>query len=176
MMWHILFPVLLVFFAFSVRAMYRRARPAIAARKEREQALADYQEKIRAIIPAAPPEPTHEPSAAIQAAVDLARRHFPDFVIAFERRNVQQHFSAKGRFRAASRFELLWVTVTAIENNVIFGVLDNNPAKLKSLHAGSKVKIERDDLYDWLIAVDHKIIAGGFTIQALHDAAKSGDA
>jgi uncharacterized protein YegJ (DUF2314 family) len=100
------------------------------------------------------------------AAVREARRRWPEFVAAFEQRDSGQIFSVKIPLRQKGRTEYMWMSVSALENDMIYGRLDNEPVKVKHLRAGDRVRIPVSDLHDW-IYTRGDFLAGGFTIAAL---------
>lgn len=107
-----------------------------------------------------------EDDPEMAAAVAEARRRWPEFVTAFENRTDSQHFAVKAPFTEGEHREYMWLSVTGIENNIIFGKLDNDPGALKNLHCGSTVRVPVAQLNDWIIADDDDM-TGGFTIEVL---------
>ena len=105
------------------------------------------------------------------AAVREARRRWPEFVAAFEQRDSGQIFSAKIPLREKGRTEYMWVSVSALENGMIYGRLDNEPVKVKNLGVGSRVRVPVGDLHDWLYTRGD-LLAGGFTIDVLANVPK----
>lgn len=82
------------------------------------------------------------------AASAEARRRWPEFVAAFEKR-AGENFGVKAPITAGGNTEFIWLTVTAIENDVIYGELGNEPISLEKLKLGSRVKTKLADLNDW---------------------------
>ncbi len=107
-----------------------------------------------------------EGDAAMKAAVEEARRRWPEFVAAFTQRRDDQQFSAKGPFREGDNSEFMWIMVTAIEGEEIVGELGNDPVNLKKLKIGDPVRMKLVDLNDWII-VGGDEMTGGFTIKVL---------
>jgi uncharacterized protein YegJ (DUF2314 family) len=60
----------------------------------------------------------------------------------------------------------MWVTVTGIENDVIYGTLDSDPVNVTSVKADERVKVRLSDLNDW-IYMEEKTVIGGFTTKVL---------
>lgn len=107
----------------------------------------------------------------MQAAVNEARRRWPDFVAAFETRHdqpggVEPPFLVKAPFTDGEHVEYMWVRVTGIENQVIYGVLENMPANVQAIRVGQRVRVRLDNLNDWMCVLDGKP-AGAFTLQVL---------
>ncbi len=103
----------------------------------------------------------------MKAAVQIARDRWPEFVEAFENRTDKQHFAMKARFEEHDSVEFMWVTVTAIEGDHVLGVLDSDPADVKSLLCGDRVRVTLDNLNDWMFVDGDEEPVGGFTIAVL---------
>jgi uncharacterized protein YegJ (DUF2314 family) len=102
----------------------------------------------------------------LRAAVAKARKHWPQFVTAFENRRSDQTFSVKARIGDESLAEFMWVAVTGLENGWIYGRLDNDPIELESIRCGDRVRVHLRELNDWLFT-DGDHVKGGFTIDVL---------
>ena len=61
---------------------------------------------------------------------------------------------------------------TAIENDIIYGRLGNEPGNLPGLALGSKVKSSVSQLNDWCYVDPQGELQGGVTIKVVHDAMK----
>jgi uncharacterized protein YegJ (DUF2314 family) len=105
------------------------------------------------------------------AAVREARRRWPEFVAAFEQRDQGQLFSVKVPVREGKQTEYMWLSVSALENEMIYGRLDNEPVSMKRLHAGDRLRVPVRDLNDWLYTRGDTL-AGGFTIDVLSNGHK----
>jgi uncharacterized protein YegJ (DUF2314 family) len=105
------------------------------------------------------------------AAVREARRRWPEFVAAFEQRQSGQIFSVKVPVREGKQTEYMWVSVSALEHEMIYGRLDNEPVAMKRLHAGDRLRVPVRDLNDWLYTRGDTL-AGGFTIEVLANTPK----
>lgn len=109
----------------------------------------------------------------MQAAVAEAQRRWPEFVAAFESRGADDDtpFAVKAPFGADENREFMWVEVTGIENEIVYGILKNEPAGIPELHEGDRVKVAVPDVNDWLAIVDDEP-HGGFTIKVLAEQSK----
>jgi uncharacterized protein YegJ (DUF2314 family) len=105
------------------------------------------------------------------AAVREARRRWPEFVAAFEQRETGQLFSVKVPVREGKQTEYMWLSVSALEHEMIYGRLDNEPVHMKRLHAGDRLRVPVRDLNDWLFTRGDTL-AGGFTIEVLSNTPK----
>jgi uncharacterized protein YegJ (DUF2314 family) len=125
-----------------------------------------------------PPAPT-PPAPAIEvsdddprmlAAVTEARRRWPEFLEAFNRRKPSQSFSVKMPFRddPAGDAEFMWVEVISIDGNTIHGSLVNQPFYVRSLTMHDSVEVRLADLNDWIFTQDGQSI-GGFTSEILDE-------
>lgn len=122
--------------------------------------------------------PTHAPIVNIDgddprmvAAVEEARRRWPEFVVAFRNRggDVDEPFVIKARFAEGENEEFMWVSVQQIEGEQITGRLDNSPAALTGVKEGDTVTVALADLNDWLYGADGKPV-GGFTMKVMGEA------
>ena len=102
------------------------------------------------------------------AAVAKARKTWPDFVSAFEK-GAGKSFSVKAPITVGGNTEYIWLSVTAIENDVIYGKLDNDPVSLGNLRLGSKTKVSVAELNDWAYVGD-KGPVGLFTTKVITQA------
>jgi uncharacterized protein YegJ (DUF2314 family) len=106
-------------------------------------------------------------------AVEKARQDWPTFVAAYESRT-GDNFSVKAPVTHGGNTEFIWISVTAIEGERIYGELGNDPADLGPLKYGSKVSVLVADLNDWCYGDSEGEMIGGFTIEALQKAARRG--
>jgi uncharacterized protein YegJ (DUF2314 family) len=102
----------------------------------------------------------------LRVAVAKARKKWPEFVAGFERRQPDQTFSVKARIGDEDTAEFMWVSVTGLEHGWIYGRLDNDPIELSSIRCGDRVRVQVEDLNDWLYTNGDEMI-GGFTIEVL---------
>jgi len=105
------------------------------------------------------------------AAVEKARTSWPKFVAAYEA-NEGENFSVKAPVTAGDNTEFIWISVTAIEGDLIYGELANDPADLGKLKLGSKVSVPLEELNDWCYMDRKGNLTGGFTIEAVHKASR----
>lgn len=100
------------------------------------------------------------------AAVEAARRTWPDFVGAFENRTPDQTFSVKAPLRDSTGCEQIWLTVTALENDIIYGIVGNEPVRLKRYKLDDRARVPLSELSDWMYFDDGEL-RGGYTIEVL---------
>ncbi len=121
------------------------------------------------LAPSAPPPhlvsiPDDDPQ--LSAAVTEAHRRFGEFLSAFAHRTDADHFAVKARFMDDYGREYMWLTVTAVDAQHIYGQLDNDPATVRAVRRGQPVRVSRAGLNDWLFTQGAERI-GGFTVKVL---------
>lgn len=106
----------------------------------------------------------------MQAAVAEARRRWPDFVSAFEKRDLYDHspFMIKAPFTDGTHTEFMWVQVTGMENQIVYGTLENTPANVSAVEEGDIVRVKVGEINDWLCTIEGDM-AGAFTMKVLND-------
>lgn len=104
-------------------------------------------------------------------AVAQAKREWPQFVAAYEAQ-AGENFTVKAPVSRDGNTEFIWIEVTCLEGERIYGTLGNDPANLPGLQLGSKVSVLLDDLNDWCYIDPQEKMQGGFTIDALQKAAR----
>lgn len=104
------------------------------------------------------------------AAVEKARDSFPEFVTAFEHQ-AGENFGIKAPVTRGDNTEYIWVTVTGIENEIIYGELANEPMDLGDLKIGSRVRVNVSELNDWAFFDTSGEPHGLFTVAVLQEAA-----
>ncbi|HXG60054.1 MAG TPA: DUF2314 domain-containing protein [Planctomycetota bacterium] len=107
----------------------------------------------------------------MQQAVARARADWPRFVAAFEAQ-AGTFFSVKAPVSHSGNTEFIWISVTRLEGERIYGELNNEPANLGPLRLGSKVSVPVAELNDWCFMDPQGKLVGGFTIAAVHQAAR----
>jgi uncharacterized protein YegJ (DUF2314 family) len=105
------------------------------------------------------------------AAVAEARRRWPEFVAAFETQT-GRNFSAKIPITREGHTEFIWLDVTALEHNIVYGALGNEPMNLPGLKLGSRVKAKVQKVNDWCYMDHAGDLIGGFTVKVLEDVMK----
>ncbi len=107
-----------------------------------------------------------ESDPLMMRAVQEARERWPEFVAAFEERQAGDVFAVKAPLSDGDMTEFMWLSVGAIENNIIFGRLDNDPVSIGRIKSGDRVRVAVDDLNDWLYTSGSQQ-HGGFTVAVL---------
>jgi uncharacterized protein YegJ (DUF2314 family) len=117
------------------------------------------------IIPVADDDP------ALVAAVAEARQSWPRFVAAYEQQ-AGRNFGVKAPVTHSGNTEFIWLTVTALEGDRVFGELANDPGNLGPLKLGSKVSVPVADLNDWCYLDAQGKIQGAYTVAAVMEASR----
>jgi len=107
----------------------------------------------------------------MKQAVEKAHETWPEFVAAYEK-NAGENFSVKAPVTHGDTTEFIWLSVTALEGDKIYGELGNDPADLGPLKLGSKVSVPVSDLNDWCYVDSQENLVGGFTIEAVQKASR----
>jgi uncharacterized protein len=112
--------------------------------------------------------------AAMQAAMQKARDHFPEFwktITDDRKRTVPIHGDAlvKAYFVDANKpdaGEHMWVSEVEYDGKIISGTLVDAPEYVRSVKANQKVSFPLERLSDWLYIQDGKAV-GAFTVKLL---------
>ena len=107
----------------------------------------------------------------MKQAVASARENWPKFVAAYEAQ-AGENFAVKAPVTQGSNTEFIWITVTALEGELVYGELANHPSNLGSLKLGSKVPVRVAEINDWCYIDSQGNVAGGFTIEAVRKASR----
>lgn len=104
-------------------------------------------------------------------AVKAARETWPKFVAAFEA-GAGENFAIKAPVSRDGNTEFIWITVTTIEGDRVYGTLANDPNNLGKLKYGSKVSVQSGELNDWGYIDPKGTFVGGYTIEAVKRASR----
>jgi uncharacterized protein YegJ (DUF2314 family) len=107
----------------------------------------------------------------IKQAVQKARQDWPRFLAAYEAK-AGENFSVKAPVTHGGHTEFIWISVTSLEGERVYGELGNDPGNLGSLRLGSKVSVQVEDLNDWCYIDPQGNLNGGFTIEAVQKASR----
>jgi uncharacterized protein YegJ (DUF2314 family) len=105
----------------------------------------------------------------MQAAEATARTRYPEFAAAWESQSGHD-FMVKAPVERNGITEFIWINVTTIEGERLYGTLGNEPFQLAGLSLGSKVSVNVGDLNDWGYLDPQENFVGGFTIIAMQKA------
>ncbi len=87
--------------------------------------------------------------AAVNKAMETARKRWPEFVEAFARIGPDGNALVKGKFCEGEESEYMWVKAESANAQNATGVLLNSPAHVKSIKKGHRVTIQFEDIADW---------------------------
>lgn len=102
------------------------------------------------------------------AAVEEARRRWPEFVAAYQKREADDTFSIKAAITVGEVTEHIWVQVNGIEPEYVHGKLGNEPVDLAGLKLGSRVEVPVADVEDWGCQIGDGKLQGLFTPAVVH--------
>jgi uncharacterized protein YegJ (DUF2314 family) len=107
---------------------------------------------------------------------DTAQKQI-DYLISFmnshDRNDTSFEYFAKSNFKEGDINERMWCLVKEFKDGNFTGVLANDPASLKLIKAGDKVKIPKKEVEDWILN-DHLTHSkvGGFSQEYLREEGK----
>jgi uncharacterized protein YegJ (DUF2314 family) len=99
----------------------------------------------------------------LQGAVVEARRRWPEFVQAFERRSPDQVFSVKAPFTDGDHTEWMWVIVSSLDRETVEGVLGNAPVDVRTVRENDAVTVRTAEIGDWVYQRGEELV-GGFSL------------
>lgn len=91
---------------------------------------------------------------ALNAAMEEARRRFPEFIAAFEKRDPAAEndgFYVKCRFEEDDDVEHMWIEVQQIGEDTLRGKLLNEPGRLERWKLDDIVEMKQETIGDWMI-------------------------
>lgn len=80
----------------------------------------------------------------------------------------QAYFSIKTKLTDGNHVEHIWLDAAEIEDKIVYGIINNVPTNLKNIELGKKIGVSQDEISDWLIIENNRLI-GGYTIRAIRD-------
>jgi uncharacterized protein YegJ (DUF2314 family) len=110
----------------------------------------------------------------MRAAVAEARRRWPEFVRAFESRDGNDNFAVKAAITDGEHTEYMWLIVTAIENDIAYGRIDNDPLNVQGVKLGDIRRVAGSEIWDWLYMEGGEMV-GGFSVAVVREIQSSGD-
>jgi uncharacterized protein YegJ (DUF2314 family) len=102
----------------------------------------------------------------INDAIQQAQDTLPIFIAAFKNPSpTQTYFAIKVRFPIESDTgaEHMWLTELSLTDDGFEGILVSEPEFIKSVRLGDHLAIKTNDITDWMI-IDNGKLLGGFTI------------
>jgi uncharacterized protein YegJ (DUF2314 family) len=135
---------------------------AMVASKNRSNRRAEREERYEK---AGVTDPGNDPR--FKAAEAEARRRWPEFVAAFNKREPAAAYAVKAKFTEGDNVEWMWVQVDAISGATVRGILDNEPVDVHNVKVGQRVTVAQGDIDDWIIAKSGGIVKGGFTTKVM---------
>jgi uncharacterized protein YegJ (DUF2314 family) len=75
-------------------------------------------------------------------------------------------FALKVQFPTSTGAEHIWATSIIIKDGQYFGIVDNLPELTTKVKFGDKIKLDKDNITDWMYA-DNGILRGGYTMKLI---------
>jgi len=102
----------------------------------------------------------------MEAAMSRARSTLPEFEERLANPTATQSLAIiKGRFTEGDDVEHMWISEIRVTPEGYRGVLGNKPEFL-SLEAGQAVLVRREDVSDWVVIEDGRLV-GGYTMRVM---------
>ena len=99
------------------------------------------------------------------AAVEEARRRWPEFVAVFKAKT-SETCSVKAPVTVGEHTEFIWVDVVGLEPEYVHGTLANDPVALEGKKLGDRVEVAVKDINDWFYLKDDEPV-GWFTVKVI---------
>jgi uncharacterized protein YegJ (DUF2314 family) len=123
------------------------------------------------VVSSAPPDVVlvEENDKEMNAAMDKARKSVEDFVKAFQKADKSRSgFAVKIAIKDGKQVEHFWVGITKFDGMQFEGTINNEPALVKTIKEGEKVKVEKARVEDWMY-IENKKLVGGYTVRVLRN-------
>lgn len=96
-------------------------------------------------------------------AAKLAQENLPRFIELLNNREKNNYnFNIRASYTEDGHTEQLWFTVSKVVGNSFYATLNNVPRRIKIIKLGSNVIIQKENVKDWIISKDHKVLQGNF--------------
>lgn len=105
--------------------------------------------------------------ADMKAAIEKSRGLLPHFWRTFEtHKRGESDFCIKMRITGSGQIEHFWLTNLERNNGHIYGTINNDPERVKTVHFGQRVEIPAADITDWMYLREGRMI-GNYTFRAM---------
>jgi len=106
---------------------------------------------------------------ALQEAVQEARRTVDTLLAALAHTDrPPRQAQLKVRIEEGSVAEHVWLVNLSYDRGMIYGVLGNDPLRLREWRRGDPAMVDPSEITDWLL-IDEQGLQGGYTLRAAHD-------
>lgn len=110
-----------------------------------------------------------EDDVQLTQAIEKAKLTFKYFKDSLESPKPHQtYFSIKTKLTDGNHVEHIWLDAAEISDKVVYGIVNNVPTNLKNIELGKKIGVSEDEISDWLIIENNRLI-GGYTIRTIRD-------
>ena len=111
---------------------------------------------------------TVENDSEMNMAIEKAKGTLNVFEMAFQAGDYDAGTPAlKIKFPVVAGFEHIWVSEISSDNLTYYGIIDNVPKTAKDIKLYDKIKIDKDDITDWMFGERGELV-GGYTIRVIH--------
>ena len=105
----------------------------------------------------------------MNSAMKTAKQTIQEFDNALKsKNNGYDYFALKVCFDAQKQKEHIWIGNITIKNNEYYGIVNNIPEYVKNIRLGDFIKINKNNISDWMYA-DNKKLIGGFTLRLIRN-------
>ena len=106
--------------------------------------------------------------AEMNKAISTAKKSLPHFWDIYNNHKYgETNFALKVRIQdSKGNGEHLWTNSIRKENGKIFGIINNTPELVNTVHLGQEIEIKEKDISDWIYIKNEKVY-GGFTIRVM---------
>lgn len=105
--------------------------------------------------------------ADMKAAIANARSLLPHFWQTVDApKRGERGFALKVRITSGGEAEHFWLTPIERKDGKIFGTINNDPNKVKTVKLGQRIEVPEPDITDWLYIREGKMI-GNYTLRAM---------
>ncbi len=105
--------------------------------------------------------------AEMNEAIAKARETLPQFWQSFKHPQIGEYgFSLKVKITDKNEVEHFWVVDIQQKDGELYGTINNDPEKVRSVKIGDRIQIPTQDISDWTYLRNHKMV-GNYTLRLL---------
>lgn len=105
----------------------------------------------------------------MQTAIRKAQETLPTFFASLKKSKCRGYrFSLKASFVEGETTEHMWLTDIKVKKGRIQGIVSSVPKYIVRPRFQQRVSITRDQITDWMVEQDGKVVEGGYTVAALN--------
>ena len=105
----------------------------------------------------------------MNVAIKTAKQTIEKFDNALKsKQNDFDNFFLKVCFDTQEHKEHIWIGNITIKDNEYYGIVNNLPEYIKNINLGDFIKINKDNISDWMYTNNNKLV-GGFTLRVIRN-------